>query len=626
MLESNQLHGRYEPGLRGDLQVRAVGHADRYVLGECLRRTGSGTVHLAFDSQLSREVVLKTFYADGDEAHRRAREAALLAGARAAARLNHPNIVTVHDAGLCERGVFIVTERVLGRDLRSRLADGWRPDPLQVARIAARIAQALSHAHDAGVVHGRVEPSNVFMIGRTQLKIFNFGVASAIAGLQAMPSEGTNGAPGLDSAGCMAPERLLGEAAHTRGDVYGLGLVMYEMLAGRPAFSGDSLDDIRRSVLQDDVPAVHALSPAVPVALSSIVTRAMARNPALRFRSAQHMLDELRRYLADAAGGAPRAARPLGGVRRAIAIVSVIAAGALGVVALRSVPTQTPRPVQASAPAKQASSPQTQASVPLTQASAPAAQASMPLTQASAPAAQASAPVMQASAPAAQAGAPQTQASAPAAQASAPLTQASAPAAPSPSPSPAASAASAGEPTAPVANRAASQAGGGARATVAPVATTPASSGATSAAPSPASAKRPVQRTVIKPPEAQPAPKTDRRFEFERAPVDGSNERAPSAATAPTKLATPTTPAPTSSAASSAVPLKGRGAVYFEVEPRGQVEVNGIPIGATPPMLRLTLPNGNYNITLRNEGFPPYSIGVVVNESSPVTIKHRFGP
>ena len=589
MLESNQLHGRYEPGLSGDLQVRAVGHADRYVLGECLRRTGSGTVHLAFDSHLSREVVLKTFYADGDEAHRRAREAALLAGARAAARLNHPNIVTVHDAGLCERGVFIVTERVLGRDLRSRLADGWRPDPLQVARIAARIAQALSHAHDAGVVHGRVEPSNVFMIGRTQLKIFNFGVASAIAGLQAMPSEGTDGAPGLDSAGCMAPERLLGEAAHTRGDVYGLGLVMYEMLAGRPAFSGDSLDDIRRSVLQDDVPGVHALSPAVPVALSSIVTRAMARNPALRFRSAQHMLDELRRYLADAAGGAPRAARPLGGVRRAIAIVSLIAAGALGVVALRSVPTQTPRPVQASAPAAQASAP------PI-QASPPSAQASAPLTQASTPAAQASAPLTQPSAPAAQAA------------------------------SPVASAASAVEPTAPVANRAASRAGGGARATVAPVATTPASSGATSAAPSPASAKRPVQRTVIKPPEAQPAPKTDRRFEFERAPVDGSNERAPSAATAPTKLATPTKPAPTSSAASSAVPLKGRGAVYFEVEPRGQVEVNGIPIGATPPMLRLTLPNGNYNITLRNEGFPPYSIGVVVNESSPVTIKHRFGP
>lgn len=64
----------------------------------------------------------------------------------------------------------------------------------------------------------------------------------------------------------------------------------------------------------------------------------------------------------------------------------------------------------------------------------------------------------------------------------------------------------------------------------------------------------------------------------------------------------------------------------MEVEPRAQVEVNGIPIGATPPMLRLTLPNGNYNITLRSEGFPPYSIGVVVNESSPVTIKHRFGP
>ncbi len=534
-----------------------VGQADRYLLGECLRQTGHGTVHLAFDTQLSREVVVKTLHVDDDTAHRPSREASLLAGARAAARLNHPNIVTVHDAGLCERGVFIVTERLFGRDLRSRLADGWRPDPLHVARIAARIAQALSHAHGAGVVHGRLEPSNVFMIGRTQLKVLNFGVAGAVAGLEAAPSEQSDGAQGFDQTGCVAPERLLGEPIHTRGDLYGLGLLMYEMLAGRPAFSGDSPSDIRRAIVQGDLPPVQALSPAVPVALSAIVECATARNPALRYPSAQHMLNALREYLSGAAGAVPEAARPLVGVQRVVAMLSVIAASALGVVALRSIPADTPRPAQA-------------------QASAPVAQATSRAESASAASAAASV----------------------------------------------AAAASAVGPITPIAGRAASEPAVAAQDIAAPAATSAAASGATAAAASAGGTERPTQRAAIKPPKARPPIKTARKLELDRPPVDAGNERAPMAATP----MTPTTPAPTAAAASVAAPRTGRGAIILAVEPRGQVEVNGVPIGATPPMLRLTLPNGAYTITIRNEGFPAYSTGVVVSEDKPVTINHRFGP
>jgi eukaryotic-like serine/threonine-protein kinase len=536
-----------------------VGHSERYVLGECLRRTGWGTVHSAFDSQLSREVVLKTVEVDGDSAQRQAREAALLAGARAAARLNHPNIVTVHDAGSSERGVFIATELLAGRDLRSRLADGWRPDPPQVTRIAARIAQALSHAHGANVVHGRVEPANVFMIGRTQLKVLNFGVAGAIAGLEANctdRNDRTDGAEACDRASRVAPERLLGEAIHARGDVYGLGLVMYEMLAGRPAFSGDSLEEVHRAVLHVEVAAVHALNPAVPVALSTIVACAMARNPAMRYESAQHMLDALRVYGSDAAEAAARAARSQGGMQRAVAMLAVIAASGLGVVALRGVPTYTPRPVQASAP----------------------------VAQPNAPVAPASASVVSAASAAA------------AAAAAAP--------APAPATAPTASAAPAVEPLAPVA-RAASEGNGAAPGTAAL-----------------ASGKRPVQRAAIKAPKARPPITTARPTEVERSPVNLGNERPSSVATP----AAPTAAAPTSSAASSAATPRGRGAINFAIEPRGQVEVNGVPIGPTPPMLRLTLPNGSYTITVRNEGFPAYSIGVVVSDDKPVNINHRFGP
>lgn len=542
-----------------------VGHADRYALGECIRRTGSRTMHLAFDSHLSREVVVKTFHADDDPACRPVREAALLADIRAAARLSHPNIVTVHDAGLCERGVFIVTELILGRDLRSRLADGWRPEPLQVARIAARIAQALSHAHGAGVVHGRVEPANVFMTGRTRLKVLNFGVAGAIAGLEAMPSELSGGALAFDQAGYLAPERLLGEPIHTRGDVYGLGLLMYEMLTGRPAFSGDSPSDLRRAILQADVPAVHALSPAVPVALSTIVTCAMARNPALRFPSAEHMLNALRVYLADAAGAAPQASRALVGMQRAVAILSMIAASALGVVALRSIPTDTPRPAQA-------------------QASAPVARASSPAASAAAPAAPVASSV--------------------------------------------ASAASAVEPMAPsVASQSASEPVIAAKDIAAPLAASAAASGAASTAASAGTAERPAQRAATKPPKARPPVKTARKLELEQSNVGAGKVPAPSAATPPTlPTTTPPPTAPTAAAASGAAPRTGRGTIILAVEPRGQVEVNGVPIGATPPMLRLTLPNGAYTITVRNEGFPAYSTGVVVSDDKPVTINHRFGP
>jgi eukaryotic-like serine/threonine-protein kinase len=541
------------------LQGQAAGHASRYTLGECLRRTGSGTVHAAFDSQLSREVVLKTVYADGDTARRQAREAALLAGARAAARLNHPYIVTLHDAGLCERGVFIATEFVCGCDLRSRLADRWRPEPVPAARIAARIAQALGHAHGAGVVHGRLEPSNIFMIGRTQLKVLNFGLAGAIAGLEAMPSEPTDGDQACGLAGCVAPERLLGEPIHTRGDIYGLGLVMYEMLAGRSAFSGDSPDELRHAVLHDDIPAVHALNPAVPIALSNVVTCAMARNPALRYQSAQQMLDALRLYLSDAAGAAAQAARSPSRVQLAVALLAVVAASGLGVVALRSLPTPAPRPVQASAPV---------------------------------------------------------------AKTSAPVGPASAPSAPTPAISPAASAV---EAIAPAAGLAASKAGGAAPNIAAAASASAPSSGHTSSAAPPTPSKRPMQRAAITPPKARPPVTAARPLELERSPVDAGNERAPSLAT-PATPAMPPPPAPTASAATSAATPKGRGAINFAVEPRGQVEVNGAPIGPTPPMLRLTLPNGSYTITIRNEGFPPYSTNVVVSDDKPVTINHRFGP
>jgi eukaryotic-like serine/threonine-protein kinase len=514
-----------------------VGHAGRYVLGECLRETDSDTVHLAVDSKLVREVVLKTVRVQGGKASSEALVASALARARAAARLNHPNIVTVYDAGSCEQGVYVTMERLRGHTLRDRLSDGWRPEPGDAARIARRIADALAHAHGAGVVHGRLEPTNIFMIGRTQLKLLNVGFSAEVAAPRAAPFEAMQRARVFDAAGWVAPERLLGEPAVARGDVYGLGLVLYALLTGRPAFTSESPSDAHRAVLQDDVLPVHTLNPAVPVALSSIVACAMARNPALRYRSARHMSNALRVYLLGVAGVAPRTVRPEGGARRAAALLAVIASAGLGVAALRAIAPPVPRLSQVAPAVARAGS--AAALPPVAAASvAPAAEPAEPATP-----------------PAAGSGA----------SAFAGLS--------------------------------------------------------VSATPTPP----PLVRSGVTPKasKAQAPIAAARKLGLDKPSARIENESLPVAEV----VAAPALAAPAASAvaASSAPSKSGRGAILLAVEPWGQVEVNGALVGTSPPMRRLTLPNGNYTVTIRNESFLPYSIDVNVSDGKPITISHRFG-
>ncbi len=266
-----------------------IGHVGRYALKYELGAGGLGTVYAALDPLLSRPIAVKTLHVDAIAEQRDALETRLLAEARAAAGLNHPHIVTVFDAGLSEQGVYIAMERLQGRDLRHLLADGWRPEPAQAARIAMRIADALAYAHGHGVIHCDIKPANIYMIGRTQPKVLDFGIAR-VAHQQGQPAADAvpvdlqagmslpgnphgdprdaqhEGAPTsvpaveFGSPYYVSPEQQRGEPLDLRCDVYGVGVVLYELLTGQRAFQGRTLESIRHAVLEGEVPMAHVVN------------------------------------------------------------------------------------------------------------------------------------------------------------------------------------------------------------------------------------------------------------------------------------------------------------------------------------------------------------------------------
>jgi len=307
-----------------------IGHIGRYALKQRLGEGGLGTVHAAYDPILSRTIAVKTLHLNVAEGDRAALDALFLNEARAAAGLNHPNIVTVYDAGLSEQGVYIAMERLRGRDLRQLLANGWHPDIVQAAQIVRRVADALSYAHSKGVIHCDIKPANIFMVGRTLPKVVDFGIARVANG-QVIPAlEGVvAGSPHY-----LAPEQLRGETIDRRCDVYSLGVVMYELLARRKAFTGQTLAEIVDAVQQTIPPPAHEVRPAVPASLSDIAARAMAREPQERYRSARQLSRDLRDWLETEGELAPDESPAAAARRRWPMFASIGAIAAAGIVAI----------------------------------------------------------------------------------------------------------------------------------------------------------------------------------------------------------------------------------------------------------------------------------------------------
>jgi hypothetical protein len=279
----------------------SIGHVGRYALKTILGKGGLGTVYAAWDPLLSRTVALKTLHIDADPAERESLDALFLNEARAAAGLSHPHIVTVFDAGPSETGVYIAMERLQGQDLRHLLQQGVRPGPIEAAQVVRRVADALAYAHRKGVVHCDVKPANIFMTGRMHPKVLDFGIARVAH----------RDVPALDGvvAGSpfyLAPEQMDGRSVDRRSDVYSLGVVLYELLVGKKPFEGRSLEEITTAVKTAEVVPAHRVSSKVPLGLSVIAGRAMARDPDQRYPSARHLSMELRHWVDSAEARALR--------------------------------------------------------------------------------------------------------------------------------------------------------------------------------------------------------------------------------------------------------------------------------------------------------------------------------
>ena len=282
-----------------DLTGTTFGH---YRIVEKIGEGGMGEVYRAHDERLDRDVAVKVLHEvvahDADRLARFEREA------KAVAKLDHPNILAIHDFGTDQGVTYAVTELLDGETLRSRIpvdGIGWQ----RASEIGAAVADGLAAAHDKGVVHRDLKPENIFLTADGRVKILDFGLAQLSipvdegAETATLTPAGTMPGTIMGTPGYMSPEQLRGEGADARSDIFALGCVLFEMLSGQKTFRRESAAETTAAILKEDPPTFSDSGVTVPADLERTIRRCLEKNPAARYRSASDLAYNLHSITTD---------------------------------------------------------------------------------------------------------------------------------------------------------------------------------------------------------------------------------------------------------------------------------------------------------------------------------------
>jgi len=319
------------------MQIGPGTRINQYEIVSTLGAGGMGEVFLANDKRLGRKVAIKFLTADDDHAGRR-----LLAEAKAAAHLDHPNICAIYEVGEAEDSNFIVFQYVEGETLEARLERG----PIEVSEalaIAAQIADALAEAHAHGIVHRDVKPQNIMLTARDQVKVLDFGlakVAPVSGGIVADAETSIRSVAGMiaGTVPYMSPEQVRGDELDPRTDVFSLGVVLYELLSGRRPFRGNSTPELMAAILTADAFPISGISDR----LQQLVRKTLQKDRSKRHQSMAGLkadLEQIRQ--AYASGDTGRRSRPR------IAMLAVLCVAAIAAAAGLYRWARTPGPIRA---------------------------------------------------------------------------------------------------------------------------------------------------------------------------------------------------------------------------------------------------------------------------------------
>ena len=273
-----------------------------YRILEKLGAGGMGVVYLAEDTRLGRKVALKIlgeeYTTNRDRLHRFEQEAC------AASALNHPNILTIHEVGSDGERHFIATEYIDGTTLRRKVS-GTPMDVAEILDIAVQVASALEEAHAAGIIHRDIKPDNIMIRRNGYVKVLDFGLAKLTeTSIDRSSSDGeastrvlvhTDAGVVMGTSHYMSPEQARGKPVDARSDIWSLGVVLYEMVAGRTPFEGETSTDVLVSITQKEAPPLARFAPNVPPELDWIITKALRKDRDERYQTIKELLTDLRR-------------------------------------------------------------------------------------------------------------------------------------------------------------------------------------------------------------------------------------------------------------------------------------------------------------------------------------------